>query len=250
MSKKIIVELQNVSKKYRLRLESKKTVESKNGDRDFFALKGVNLKLKKGERVGIFGENGTGKTTLIRLIAGITTPTSGRMSIKGRVVAITDLEAGFHPDLTGRENVYLNGMLIGMPKKEVDAKYEKIVRFSGIGKFIDAPLYTYSSGMKFRLAFSVAVASKCDILLIDEVFVVGDIDFQQKTAKFIKDAQFKHGVTTLISSHVPLMIWSFSDTFYEVKGKTVKKISRNQMRKRIKDESRSWEKIHVDYRKI
>jgi ABC-type polysaccharide/polyol phosphate transport system ATPase subunit len=245
--------LSNVTKDYEVRHESNSLVGqlvTRKKVEKYTALEKINLNVKKGERVGIFGPNGAGKTTLIRLIAGITQPTYGKVETFGKVMAITDLEAGFHPELTGEENIYVNGMISGLFKDEIDRKYNKIVKFADIGSFIDAPFYTYSSGMKFRLAFSVAVVSECDVLLIDELFVIGDVDFQKKTVKFIRDLQDKNKITTVVSSHIPLMIWSFSDKFYRVFNKRIREVPKSYVKKMIVDESNRWEKIHVDYRKI
>ncbi len=249
----IIVRLKSVSKKYEIRSKKQMFVNrvfSHDKVKKITVLKDLNLTINKGQRIGIFGPNGSGKTTLINLISGISQPTKGKIVTSGKIMSISDLEAGFHPELTGEENVYLNGIISGMSKSEITSKYNEIIKFADIGSFIDAPFYTYSSGMKFRLAFSVAMASECDMLLIDEFFVMGDVDFQRKTSKLIKDLQEKKKITTLVSSHIPLMIWSFADTFYYVDKKTVKRVSKSYVRNMIVEESNRWERLHVDYRKI
>jgi ABC-type polysaccharide/polyol phosphate transport system ATPase subunit len=166
----------------------------------FQALKDISFEIFKGEKVGIIGPNGSGKTTILKLIAGIATPTTGEISTKGRVVSLIELEAGFHPELTGEENIYLNGLIVGMTRAEIDKKYQKIIKFSGLKKFIDSPLYTYSSGMSLRLGFSIAVHSDPDILLLDEAIAVGDEEFRKKSLEKINEF-FKQGRTIVSVSH-------------------------------------------------
>jgi ABC-type polysaccharide/polyol phosphate transport system ATPase subunit len=153
----------------------------------FWALKNVNLTIKKGERVGIIGPNGSGKTTLLKIITGITAPTAGKLNINGNVISLIDLEAGFHPDLTGYQNIFLNGMLLGLSKKQVESKISDIIAFADIHQFIDAPLFTYSGGMLMRLGFSIAIHADPDILILDENLSVGDVDFQKKSYQELKD---------------------------------------------------------------
>jgi len=163
-------------------------------------LKGISFEIRKGECVGIVGRNGAGKSTILGLIAGVLKPDSGRIVVQGRVSPLLELGAGFHPDLTGRENIVLNGVLLGMTKREVLAKMEEIIEFSGLGDFIDEPIRTYSSGMVARLGFSVIAHLEPEILLIDEVLAVGDAEFQKKS--FHKILEFKKkGVTIVIVSH-------------------------------------------------
>jgi lipopolysaccharide transport system ATP-binding protein len=145
-----------------------------------WALKDVSFEIKKGEVVGIIGMNGAGKSTLLKILSRITEPTLGRASIRGRVSSLLEVGTGFHPELTGRENVYLNGTILGMRKKEIDLKFEEIVEFSGVEKFIDTPVKRYSSGMKVRLAFSIGAHLEPEIMIIDEVLAVGDVAFQKK----------------------------------------------------------------------
>lgn len=231
-----VVELKGIGKKYLMihkRLTLLGNILGKKKDEGFWALKDINLIIRKGERVGILGPNAAGKTTLFKLIAGISTPTTGKIRIVGKVVSIMNLEAGFHPELTGEENIFINGMLIGMTKEEINGKLRKIIEFADIGKFIAAPFYTYSDGMKFRLALSIALVSNCDILIIDEVFISGDIDFQQKTIKAIRDIQKGEGITTIITSHIPLFVWAFSDTFYFLNKGRIKKIPTHEMKKMV-----------------
>ena len=194
--------LDRVSKEYIIHHEKPTLVEKffKGRVEKFLALKNVNLDILKGECVGIIGANGSGKTTLLKIIAGITSPTDGEVGTYGKVISLIDLEAGFHPDLTGIQNIYLNGMFLGMSKKEIDKKLRAIVSFAGIRQFIDTPFFTYSEGMKLRLGFSVAVHCNPDILLLDENFSVGDEKFRKKCVKAIKRFR-KQKKTILIASH-------------------------------------------------
>jgi lipopolysaccharide transport system ATP-binding protein len=147
---------------------------------EFWALNNINLEVKKGEVLGIIGHNGAGKSTLLKILSKITPPTSGIVELQGRVASLLEVGTGFHPELTGRENIFLNGSLLGMTKKEIENHFEEIIEFAGIGEFIDVPVKRYSSGMYVRLAFSVAAHLESDILLVDEVLAVGDLSFQQK----------------------------------------------------------------------
>jgi lipopolysaccharide transport system ATP-binding protein len=163
-------------------------------------LRGISFEVKKGECVGFIGRNGAGKSTLLGLTARVLKPDSGKIVVKGRVSPLLELGAGFHPDLTGRENIILNGVLLGMPKKEVLSKIDEIIDFSGLKEFIDQPIRTYSSGMVARLGFSVIVHLDPDILLIDEILAVGDAEFQKKS--YNKIIEFKEkGVTMVLVSH-------------------------------------------------
>ena len=166
----------------------------------FTALKGVDLTLGRGETVGIVGRNGSGKSTLLQIICGTLQPTAGDVNVSGRVAALLELGAGFNPDFTGRENVYLNGAIIGLSREDIDAEFEKIERFADIGQFIDQPTKSYSSGMYVRLAFSVAIHANPDILIIDEALSVGDEAFQRKCFARIEQMQAK-GTTILFVSH-------------------------------------------------
>lgn len=166
----------------------------------FFALDDVSLELYKGEKIGIIGSNGSGKTTLLKIISGITTQTSGTINTYGKVVSLIELGAGFHPELTGKENIFLNGLVIGMDKDEIQKKFASIVEFSGLGDFIYSPLYTYSSGMSLRLGFSIAIHSNPDILILDEEIAVGDEKFRKKSMRKINEF-FKQGKTIILVSH-------------------------------------------------
>jgi ABC-type polysaccharide/polyol phosphate transport system ATPase subunit len=202
MKKDIAIKLTNVSKKYVIH-HKKPTLSERllNGKgEEFWALKNINLTIKKGNRVGVIGANGSGKTTLLKIICGIAAPTSGKVKTSGKIVSLIDLEAGFHPDLTGIQNIYLNGTLLGMGRREIDRKLDDIIRFADIGKFIDAQLFTYSSGMALRLGFAVAVHADPDILVVDEGMAAGDIDFQRKSNLKIREF-FSDGKTIIMASH-------------------------------------------------
>ena len=174
--------------------------DGETGDDVLWALKDVSFEVKQGEVLGIIGRNGAGKSTLLKILSRITPPTTGQITINGRVASLLEVGTGFHPELTGRENVYLNGTILGMTKAEVDRKFEEIVDFSGVEKFIDTPVKRYSSGMNVRLAFSVAAHLEPEILLIDEVLAVGDIAFQKKGLGKMDEVS-KSGRTVLFVSH-------------------------------------------------
>jgi len=166
-----------------------------------FALNDINLSVEQGEILGIIGPNGAGKSTLLKILTRITPPTHGEAVVRGRICSLLEVGTGFHPELTGRENIYLNGAILGMRKKEIDRKFNEIVEFSGVEKFLDTPLKRYSSGMNVRLAFSVAVNLEPEILLIDEVLAVGDAAFQKKSLGKMEEVTQKSGRTILFVSH-------------------------------------------------
>jgi homopolymeric O-antigen transport system ATP-binding protein len=167
---------------------------------EFWALKDVNFEIKRGEVVGIIGRNGAGKSTLLKVLSRITEPSAGRVTIRGRVASLLEVGTGFHPELTGRENIYLNGAILGMKRAEVQSKFGKIVAFADVEKFLDTPVKRYSSGMYVRLAFAVAAHLEPDILIVDEVLAVGDADFQRKCLGKIHDVAGQ-GRTVLFVSH-------------------------------------------------
>jgi ABC-type polysaccharide/polyol phosphate transport system ATPase subunit len=168
----------------------------------FYALRNVSFHLEEGESLAIVGSNGAGKSTLLSLAAGLTLPDEGQVRVNGRLVALLELGSGFHPDLTGAENLVLNAALLGLSKRKTNELFDRIVEFSGIGEFIEDPLRTYSSGMVMRLAFSVAIQCDPDILLIDEVMAVGDASFQEKSREAL--AAFRRaGKSMLFVSHAP-----------------------------------------------
>jgi lipopolysaccharide transport system ATP-binding protein len=167
---------------------------------EFFALDNINLTIEKGAKVGIIGRNGAGKSTLLKVLSRITEPSSGEISFNGRVASLLEVGTGFHPELTGRENIYLNGTVLGMTHKEINAKFEEIVDFAGVEKFLDTPVKRYSSGMYVRLAFSVAAHLEPEILVVDEVLAVGDANFQKKCMGKMGEIS-KQGRTIIFVSH-------------------------------------------------
>jgi len=173
----------------------------------FWALRDISFEIRRGEVVGIVGRNGAGKSSLLKIIAGVLPPTSGEMHIAERVAPILELGTGFDPELTGRENIHLNALLLGHSRKEIRAKEEEIIEFTELGDFIDSPLRTYSTGMLGRLGFSIATAWHPDLLILDEVFAAGDAAFTVKCEKRIHDFQAA-GVTILLVSHAPQVLWS------------------------------------------
>jgi lipopolysaccharide transport system ATP-binding protein len=170
----IDLSVRGVSKQYRVRDGGVRAA------RDFWALRGVSFDVQRGEALGVIGPNGAGKSTLLKLLAGITAPTAGEIVMRGRLSALIEVGSGFHPELTGRENVYLNGAILGMRRREIAAKFDRIIEFAGVGPFVDMPVKWYSSGMFVRLGFSIAAHLDPDILLVDEVLAVGDAMFQQQ----------------------------------------------------------------------
>jgi lipopolysaccharide transport system ATP-binding protein len=167
----------------------------------FWALDDVSFQVKEGEVLGIIGRNGAGKSTLLKILSQVTTPTSGQIKIKGRIASLLEVGTGFHPELTGRENVFLNGAILGMTKAEIRKKFDEIVAFSEIEEFIDTPVKRYSSGMYVRLAFAVAAHLEPEILICDEVLAVGDVSFQKKCLGKMKDVSKREGRTVLFVSH-------------------------------------------------
>lgn len=173
-----------------------------NYDKDgFWALKDITFEIQKGDRVGIIGRNGAGKSTLLKIISEITTPTTGDIYVKGKIASLLEVGTGFHPEMTGRENIYLNGTILGMSKKEIDSKINEIIEFSEIKKYIDTPVKRYSSGMYVRLAFAVAAHLDSDILIADEVLAVGDASFQKKALGKMNELSTNSGKTVLFVSH-------------------------------------------------
>ncbi|PWE19130.1 ABC transporter ATP-binding protein [Aliarcobacter skirrowii] len=206
MNKNTAIKVQNLTKTYKLydkpidRLKESLHPLKKKYHKDFYALNNVSFEIKKGETVGIIGKNGSGKSTLLKIITGVLTPTSGRVSIHGKISAILELGAGFNPEMTGLENIYLNTSINGMNKAQTDKKIDEIVAFAELGEFIHQPIKTYSSGMKARLAFAVSINVEPDILIVDEALSVGDMNFQAK-CMFKMNQIMKEGTTILFVSH-------------------------------------------------
>ncbi len=212
---KPIIEIKQLGKKYRLRSNESylalrdvishgiKSVfsQSKSRHEDFWALQNIDLKVERGERIGIIGRNGAGKSTLLKILSRVTWPTTGEAIIRGRLASLLEVGTGFHPELTGRENIFLNGSILGLRKAEIIKQFDAIVDFSGVEKFLDTPLKHYSSGMQLRLAFAVAAHLEPEILLIDEVLAVGDMEFQKKCIGKMEEVSQKEGRTILFVSH-------------------------------------------------
>jgi homopolymeric O-antigen transport system ATP-binding protein len=210
------VVVRDVSKRFRLYREKTSSLKERftrlqgSVHEDYWALKNVSLEVPRGTTYGLIGHNGSGKSTLLRLIAGIHRPTSGRIDVDGRVSALLELGAGFHPELTGRENIYLNGSILGLRRREINAKIDEIIEFAGIDEFIDSPVKIYSSGMFVRLGFSVAVHVQPDILIIDEVIAVGDEDFQRRCFDHVYRLR-NSGATIILVTHSLNLVQSMCD---------------------------------------
>jgi lipopolysaccharide transport system ATP-binding protein len=224
----VILKVENISKQYRLGTVGTGTIShdfnrflakirgkedpflkvgesndraSKGASEYVWALKDINFKVKKGEVLGIIGENGAGKSTLLKILSKVTAPTTGVIKSKGRIASLLEVGTGFHPEMTGKENVFLNGAILGMTKNEISNKFDEIIEFSGCVRYIDTPVKRYSSGMKVRLAFAVAAFLEPDILVVDEVLAVGDAEFQKKAIGKMQDISKEGGRTVLFVSH-------------------------------------------------
>ncbi|MGV7005910.1 ABC transporter ATP-binding protein [Desulfovibrio sp. QI0442] len=220
---KPIISVENLGKKYVIRHEGnnpykslreeifklpQKILSRQEEKEEFWALKDVNFDIMPGDRVGIIGRNGAGKSTLLKLLSRITEPSIGRITMRGRVSSLLEVGTGFHPELTGRENIYLNGAILGMTRAEVRRKFDEIVDFAGVEKFLDTPVKRYSSGMYVRLAFAVAAHLEPEILVVDEVLAVGDAEFQKKCLGKMEEVSKGQGRTVLFVSHNMNMIRS------------------------------------------
>src|SRR5215210_2822992 len=166
-----------------------------------WSLKDINFEIQQGDAVGIIGRNGAGKSTLLKILSRVTSPTTGRVKAKGRIASLLEVGTGFHPELSGRENIFLNGAILGMRKKEIARKFDEIVDFAGVERYIDTPVKRYSSGMYVRLAFAVAAYLESEILIVDEVLAVGDAEFQKKCIGKMQDISQQQGKTVLFVSH-------------------------------------------------
>jgi lipopolysaccharide transport system ATP-binding protein len=225
---KPVIKVENMSKQYRLGLVGADTLSddlkrwwyrlrgkedpfaligdtndrASAGESDYvWALKDINFEVQQGEVLGIIGKNGAGKSTLLKLLSKVTGPTTGSIKAKGRIASLLEVGTGFHPELTGRENIYLNGTILGMTKKEVDSKIDEIIDFAGVERYVDTPVKRYSSGMRVRLGFAVAAHLDPEILIIDEVLAVGDAEFQKKAVGKMQEVSGKGGRTVLFVSH-------------------------------------------------
>lgn len=214
MKKKRILEIRKISKSYNLSVKNDsylsirenlfkgiKKLYTRSPKEIFWALKDISFDVNAGDRIGIIGKNGAGKSTLLKIISKITPPTSGYIKAKGRIASLLEVGTGFHPELTGRENIFLNGSILGLSRAEIKDKMDEIIDFSGVEKFLDSPLKHFSSGMQLRLAFSVAAFLEPEILVIDEVLAVGDIEFQKKCLGKMDEISLKNGRTILFVSH-------------------------------------------------
>ncbi len=228
MSKNIVLDIENVSKQYRLGEVGTGTLQhdlkrwwanvtgkedpflkigetndrTSKGSSDYvWALKDINFQIEEGQAVGIIGRNGAGKSTLLKLLSRVTKPTTGSIKYKGRIASLLEVGTGFHPEMTGRENIYLNGAILGMTRKEITRKFDEIVDFAGVERYIDTPVKRYSSGMYVRLAFAVAAHLESEILIVDEVLAVGDAEFQKKCLGKMGDVTKGEGRTILFVSH-------------------------------------------------
>lgn len=215
----VAIKVENIGKKYEIFHKQKnendslivafaggiknifKSGGSANDREDFWALRDISFEINRGDRVGIVGRNGAGKSTLLKVLSRIVKPTQGRIEFEGRMASLLEVGTGFHGDLTGRENIYLNGSILGMTRREIDRKFDEIVDFSEVEKFLDTPVKKYSSGMYVRLAFAVAANLDPDILIVDEVLAVGDAQFQRKCIGKMEDVSNKEGRTILFVSH-------------------------------------------------
>jgi lipopolysaccharide transport system ATP-binding protein len=186
-----------------------------------WALDNVSFKLKQGEALGIIGRNGAGKSTLLKILSRVTAPTSGEVKVKGRIASLLEVGTGFHPELTGRENIYLNGAILGMSRAEVNSKFDEIVDFSGVDKFIDTPVKRYSSGMYVRLAFAVAAHLEPEILVVDEVLAVGDAEFQKKCLGKMSDVADSGRTVLFVSHNMPAILRLCSSAILLDKGRLV-----------------------------
>jgi lipopolysaccharide transport system ATP-binding protein len=228
MSKESIIKVEGLSKRYLLNrnaapksdtlygnlwtgIKKLKDITQKQETEEFWALNDVSFEIQQGDRVGIIGRNGAGKSTLLKVLSRITPPTKGRVEITGRVASLLEVGTGFHGDLSGRENIYLNGSILGMSKHEIARKFDEIVAFAEVERFLDTPVKRYSSGMYVRLAFAVAAHLEPEILIVDEVLAVGDIAFQKKCIGKMKDVSTNEGRTILFVSHNMAAIQNICD---------------------------------------
>ena len=238
---KPIISIENVSKKYRVGTkepyislrDSLANVfnphKEKSSNDEFWALQDVSFDVAPGESIGIIGRNGAGKSTLLKILSQITPPTTGSITMRGRVASLLEVGTGFHPELTGRENIFLNGAILGMSRTEIKAKFDEIVDFAGVEKFLDTPVKRYSSGMSVRLAFAVAAHLEPEILIVDEVLAVGDAEFQKKCLGKMEQVTKRDGRTILFVSHNLVTVQSLCKRAVLLEHGTVKKVGATDM---------------------
>lgn len=221
------IEITNVWKKYKIgqpKTLTKALPSFLLGEKqkEFWALKNINFKVARGETVGIIGPNGSGKSTLLKILAGITTPTKGSVSTRGKIASLLELGTGFHPELTGRENIYLYAAILGIATSQIKRRFDEIVAFSGVHKFLDTPVKHYSSGMYIRLGFSVAIHLDWDILLLDEVLSVGDTEFQKKSMSKIEEMISRNKTVIFVSHNLEMIRTICKRTLYIKNGRIEK----------------------------
>ena len=236
---KPILEIKDVGKKFKIHHEQKPYLSLRDSftdffkrknsnDEEFWALKDINFNVMPGESIGILGKNGAGKSTLLKILSKITPPTTGKIISRGRIASLLEVGTGFHPELTGKENIFLNGSILGMKKNEIEKNFDAIVDFSGVERFLDTPLKHYSSGMQLRLAFAVAAFLENEILVIDEVLAVGDAEFQKKCMKKMEDVSQNQGRTVLFVSHNMTAINALCSKSILLKKGSISKIGTTQ----------------------
>ena len=236
------IQVKNMSKDFIIYGDKANTLKeriirfSKNKKEVRNVLKNINLNIEKGETVALIGVNGSGKSTLLKLITKIIYPNKGSIKVKGKISSLLELGAGFHPDFSGRENIYFNASIFGLTKKEIDSRLDKIIEFSELGEFIDTPIRTYSSGMYMRLAFSVAINVDADVILIDEILAVGDQRFQDKCMKKMLELK-KEGKTMVFVSHSKEAVQFLCDRAVWLKDGVI------EMDGKTKDVLREYEKV-------
>jgi ABC-2 type transport system ATP-binding protein len=206
-----VIRMESVSKQFTLRHAktlkrmAQRAIRGKPLRDSFYAVRDVSFEVEAGQSIGLMGHNGSGKSTLLKMVSGVMRPDEGRVGVAGNVAGLIEVGAGFHPELTGRENVYLNAAIIGMSEREIDRKFDAIVDFASVGKFIDTEVRHYSSGMYMRLGFAVAVHADCDVFLVDEGLAVGDAPFKRKCIRKIREVQ-EQGTTIFLVSHSPKQV--------------------------------------------